>query len=183
MYGNEKVGLLFGMKLKTVIMLWFSATLLTACGNGTDTNMESIEPSPTTSSQKAKLPFDFPSFQEFVFCNIEDRLIAIDDMIMEVKDGVSSYKDLAEPMQELTVSLKLSADMFKRENLLTDNPELLEWTTEENIALITQRLDEEYLWFAKTRVRLMDYGEYSASAIESRSESLSTFIKNYCSDS
>jgi hypothetical protein len=183
MSGKDLPRLLFEKWLKKTLLLLFSVALLTSCGNATDTNVESIEPSPVASSQKAKLPFEFPSFQEFVFCNIKDRLIAVDDMIAEVKDGVSSYKDLAEPMQELTTSLKLSADMFKRENLLTDNPELLEWTTEENIVRITEKLDAEYLWFAKTRVRLMDYGEYSAPSIKSRSESLSTFIQDFCSDS
>jgi hypothetical protein len=182
MSGKDVGTFLFGKTANRAILLLLSFFVLTSCGSATETNVDSLEPSTTTSTQKANLSFEFPSFQEFVFCNIKDRLVAVDDMIIEVKDGVSSYKDLAEPMQELTVSLKLSADMFKRENLLTENPELLEWTTEENIARITQKLDEEYLWFAKTRVRLMDYGEYSASSIKSRSESLSAFIKDYCSD-
>jgi hypothetical protein len=82
----------------------------------------------------------------------------------------------------LVQGLDFAGSLLGRPNLFTSNPELVDWISESQIPTLTDWLDTEYLWFARKRVRLMDYNEYSLPELKTRAEKVVAFVDSYCED-
>ena len=98
----------------------------------------------------------------------------------KVEEGIASFKDLSEPLLGLAQGLDFAGSLLDGPDLFTLNPELVEWISESQIPTLTEWLDTEYLWFARKRVRLMDYNEYSLPELKTRAEKVVVFVDSYC---
>lgn len=153
-------------------------TLGACSGESMTTDLETNE-SDRVGPSAAAVP-GFPSIQETMFCGLKDDSIELNLSLIKVEEGIASYKDLSEPLNGLAQGLDFAGRLLDRPNLFTSNPELVEWVSEAQIPTLTEWLETEYLWFARKRVRLMDYNEYSLPELKTRAEKVVVFVDSYC---
>lgn len=170
---------IYRMSLLPVIFM--SLILSASCGSPSiDESGENTDSE--VSSQIARKVPDFPLIEKISVCGTNDKIEALRSDLSKVQEGLLSYKDLADPLEDLAQSLDFSSWTLGREELITDSPEILKWIDETEIQTLRDRLRNEYLWFAKKRVRLMDFGEFSKAELESRSDSLEQFLSEFCKE-
>lgn len=122
----------------------------------------------------------FPSIQETIFCGLKDDSIELNSSLIKVEEGIASYKDLSEPLNGLAQGLDFAGRLLDKPDLFTNDPELVDWISESQIPTLTKWLETEYLWFARKRVRLMDYNEYSLPELKTRAKKVVVFVDSYC---
>lgn len=160
-------------------ILLIAVFTLTACSGGSASSELESNESDRVGPIAATVP-DFPSVQESLFCGISDRAGEVNSTLDKVEEGIASYKDLSEPLMELAQGLDFAGSLLDGPDLFTRNPELVDWISESQIPTLIEWLDTEYLWFARKRVRLMDYNEYSLPELKSRAKKVSAFVDSYC---
>ena len=164
----------------TSILLLVVFTLSACSSDSGSTELESNE-SDRVGPSAATVPVPgFPSIQETFFCGLKDDSIELNSSLVKVEEGIASYKDLSEPLMGLVQGLDFAGSLLDRPNLFTSNPELVDWISESQIPTLIEWLDTEYLWFARKRVRLMDYNEYSLPELKTRAEKVTAFVDSYC---
>lgn len=164
---------------RLISILLLAVFTLTACSGDSGSSESESNESDRVGPIAATVP-DFPSVQESLFCGISDRAGEVNSTLDKVEEGIASYKDLSEPLMELAQGLDFAGSLLGRPDLFTSNPELVDWISESQIPTLTEWLGTEYLWFARKRVRLMDYNEYSLPELKSRAEKVVVFVDSYC---
>ena len=164
----------------TSILLLVVFTLSACSSDSGSTELESNE-SDRVGPSAATVPVPgFPSIQETFFCGLKDDSIELNSSLVKVEEGIASYKDLSEPLMGLVQGLDFAGSLLDRPDLFTSNTELVDWISESQVPTLIEWLDTEYLWFARKRVRLMDYNEYSLPELETRAEKVVAFVDSYC---
>ena len=164
----------------TSILLLVVFTLSACSSDSGSTELESNE-SDRVGPSAATVPVPgFPSIEETFFCGLKDDSSELNSSLAKVEEGIASYKDLSEPLMGLVQGLDFAGSLLDRPDLFTRYPELVDWISESQIPTLIEWLDTEYLWFARKRVRLMDYNEYSLPELKSRAKKVSAFVDSYC---
>lgn len=164
----------------TSILLLVVFTLSACSSDSGSTELESNE-SDRVGPSAATVPVPgFPSIEETFFCGLKDDSSELNSSLAKVEEGIASYKDLSEPLMGLVQGLDFAGSLLDGPDLFTRNPELVDWISESQIPTLIEWLDTEYLWFARKRVRLMDYNEYSLPELKSRAKKVSAFVDSYC---
>jgi hypothetical protein len=162
------------------ILLLVVFTLSACSSDSGSTELESNESDRVGPSAAAVPVPGFPSIQETFFCGLKDDSSELNSSLAKVEEGIASYKDLSEPLLGLVQGLDFAGSLLDRPDLFTSNPELADWISESQIPSLTEWLDTEYLWFARKRVRLMDYNEYSLPELKTRAAKVTAFVDSYC---
>jgi hypothetical protein len=175
--------MLMGIPNRLISILLLAVFTLTACSGESGSSESESNESDRVGPSAATVPVPgFPSIQETFFCGLKDNSIELNSSLVKVEEGIASYKDLSEPLMGLVQGLDFAGSLLGRPNLFTSNPELVDWISESQIPTLTDWLDTEYLWFARKRVRLMDYNEYSLPELKTRAEKVVAFVDSYCED-
>lgn len=164
-----------------IVLLLVVSLLITSCSlnNQNDIAETSIDVLQEETSPTPKPTF--PSFIEFVFCNVDEKIDLLSQEIEYVQEGIASRKDVAVPLKNLAEQLGLAGDMIKRVANSEDDTEVSNLFGTDVNEILT-RLEEERIWFLQRRVRLLDFGEFSSDPIEARGEALVGLLNMYCKE-
>lgn len=164
---------------RLISILLLAVFALTSCSGDLESSELDSNEFDRVGLSAAKVP-GFPSIQETFFCGLKDDSSELNSSLAKVEEGIASYKDLSEPLMGLVQGLDFAESLLDRPDLFASNPELADWISESQIPTLTEWLNTEYLWFARKRVRLMDYNEYSLSELKNRAEKVAAFVDSYC---
>jgi len=139
--------------LKLLCAISISVLSLTGCSS--EKIEEQAIPEPVVGPSKSILDFSFVNFN---VCYPLSQLDDLDNSIEKIQMGLISVKDLDEPLSSAAMSFDTSRMLLSSEKLYSDNPEAEQILPEIDRPAYLEFLSQEYIWFSKIRVKLLDRG-------------------------
>ncbi len=152
---------------------------LTSCGTTGVTEPEET-PSPSASNTVVGRP-EF-SLANFEICYPLSKMDDLDSTLARVEEGLLSKQDLEEGLSSLSFASEFATMLLKGSDYYEKYPETEQILPKAELPAFTERTKAEGIWYARTRVKLIDYKIINIAELKNKMASYRSYLQKYCAD-